>query len=240
MQCLRASRPIGAFRSIQPQRALSTLPNNPHIYTFPDPPTSGHLLTLLPTDPPTRSLAIGFSPSIPPSPSTFRENPTFLRLLHAVIRTHAIHDPRIQSQAQVFAGPGGSSFGFGGSTTLPSNHPANRSRRTAEPRSPGIKAGGDGAGGASRQGGAGGGKMGGWIHVSDERKPPDWGRIAWPEDIFGSLQVDGEGRFVGEGGEYQESGTYRVVTNEGVLGLSPFLRECLVRELRALEKCGKI
>jgi len=51
--------------------------------------------------------------------------------------------------------------------------------------------------------------------VSDQRNPPDFGRVAWPEDIFGSLEVDGKGNFV-EGGKYQESGTYRMVTNEGM------------------------
>jgi hypothetical protein len=75
---------------------------------------------------------------------------------------------------------------------------------------------GDGAGGASAQGGAGGGGMGGWIHVSDMRKPPDYGRIAEPEDIFGSLEVNGRGEFVGEAGSYQPSGTYRLVTRDGL------------------------
>jgi hypothetical protein len=52
--------------------------------------------------------------------------------------------------------------------------------------------------------------------VSDERRPPEWGRIADPEDIFGSLEVDGEGRFVGGDGGWQDSGTYRVVTRDGM------------------------
>lgn len=72
---------------------------------------------------------------------------------------------------------------------------------------------GDGAGGASHQGGMGGANRGGWIHVSDERNPPDWGRIAWPEDIFGSLEVGGDGGLVGN---WQDSGTYRIVTREGM------------------------
>jgi hypothetical protein len=79
---------------------------------------------------------------------------------------------------------------------------------------------GDGAGGASGQGGAGGGGRGGWVHLSDSRAPPDYGRIAWPEDIFGSLEVDGTGQFVvgeeGMRGNWQGSGTYRVVTREGM------------------------
>lgn len=80
--------------------------------------------------------------------------------------------------------------------------------------------GGDGAGGASSQGGAGGGGRGGWVHLSDSRNPPDYGRIAWPEDIFGSLEVDGTGQFVkgddGRIGSWQSSGTYRVITREGM------------------------
>ena len=62
----------------------------------------------------------------------------------------------------------------------------------------------------------GGGGRGGWVHVSDLRRPPDWGRIADPEDIFGSVEVDSEGKFIGEDGNYQESGTYRVVTRDGM------------------------
>ena len=77
-------------------------------------------------------------------------------------------------------------------------------------------AGGDGAGGASSQGGAGGGGRGGYIHVYDHRNPPDYGRIPWPEDIFGSLEVDSDGRFVDGNGRYQESGTYRLVTRAGL------------------------
>jgi hypothetical protein len=79
---------------------------------------------------------------------------------------------------------------------------------------------GDGAGGASSQGGAGGGGRGGWLHVSDMRAPPDYGRIAWPEDIFGSLEVDGKGEFVAGGGgvkgNWQASGSYRIITREGM------------------------
>ena len=73
-----------------------------------------------------------------------------------------------------------------------------------------------GGGGASKQGGAGGANKGGWLHVSDSRLPPDYGRIAWPEDIFGSLEVDGNGRFEGGNGNYQASGTYRILTREGM------------------------
>jgi len=99
--------------------------------------------------------------------------------------------------------------------------------------------GGDGAGGASSQGGAGGGGRGGWVHLSDSRAPPDYGRIAWPEDIFGSLEVDGTGQFVegddGRRGNWQGSGTYRLVTREGILGLSDYLMDKVAERLREEE-----
>ncbi|KXL50018.1 hypothetical protein M433DRAFT_436734, partial [Acidomyces richmondensis BFW] len=95
---------------------------------------------------------------------------------------------------------------------------------------------GDGAGGASAQGGVGGGGRGGYIHVSDGRNPPDFGRVAWPEDIFGSLELDANGDFVDGHGRYQESGTYRIVTNEGILGLSPYLRGKLIEKLSELDE----
>ena len=126
-----------------------------------------------------------------------------------MLKSHAYQDPGVQSQAQAFASTAGSSLGSGGGF-FPSQHGGRRHS------SGGGGAGGDGAGGASAQGGAGGGGRGGWVHVSDGRNPPDYGRIAWPEDIFGSLQVDAKGSFVGEGGSYQESGTYRVITREGM------------------------
>lgn len=53
------------------------------------------------------------------------------------------------------------------------------------------------------------------MHLSDLRNPPDFGRIAWPEDIFGSLEVDANG-LIADGGNYQPSGTYRIVTREGM------------------------
>lgn len=63
----------------------------------------------------------------------------------------------------------------------------------------------------------------------------DYGRIAEPEDIFGSLEVDGDGRFVDGHGRYQPSGTYRIMTRDGIFGLSPFLRGKLIERLRVEE-----
>jgi hypothetical protein len=85
------------------------------------------------------------------------------------------------------------------------------------------------------QGGAGGAGHGGWIHISDTRNPPDYGRIAWPEDIIGSLEVDGDGRFTDGTGRWQESGTYRIITREGILGLTEYMRGKLVERLREIE-----
>ncbi|KAI5282043.1 hypothetical protein KEM52_003789, partial [Ascosphaera acerosa] len=55
-----------------------------------------------------------------------------------------------------------------------------------------------------------------------------------PENIFGSLQVSADGTIEGDGG-YQPSGTYRIVTKEGIFGLSPFLREKVVERLQEEE-----
>lgn len=74
--------------------------------------------------------------------------------------------------------------------------------------------------------------------MSDMRNPPDYGRIAWPEDIFGSLEVDGEGKFVDGTGGYQESGSYRILTREGCLGLSPYLRGKVIERLKEEERKG--
>ena len=131
-----------------------------------------------------------------------------------MLKVHAAEDPGVQSQAAAFASTSGSALGSGGMF-----FPQHQHRKT--PRAGGGGGtGGDGAGGASKQGGAGGGGRGGWVHLSDSRAPPDYGRIAWPEDIFGSLEVDARGEFVegedGRLGNWQESGTYRIVTREGV------------------------
>ncbi|PHH59385.1 hypothetical protein CDD81_3324 [Ophiocordyceps australis] len=74
--------------------------------------------------------------------------------------------------------------------------------------------------------------VGGWVHLSDRRNPPDFGRTAWPEDILGSVEVSAAGQVVGR---LQPSGTYRIVTKEGILGLSPFMQGKLVQRLKEEE-----
>ncbi|KAI4159545.1 MAG: hypothetical protein L6R39_000326 [Caloplaca ligustica] len=142
------------------------------------------------------------------------ENHTFLSILQSVIGIHAHEDPDVQSQAQAMASTGGANLGSGGAL-----FPQQRQRRgtTKGPSfGGGPGGGGDGAGGANSQGGMGGAGRGGHIHVYDYRHPPDYGRIPDPEDIFGSLEVDGAGNFVDGHGNYQTSGTYRLCTRDGM------------------------
>ncbi|KAI4241932.1 MAG: hypothetical protein LQ352_007363 [Teloschistes flavicans] len=215
------------------RRGISTLPNNPHIYIFPDERAiNRHLLSFLPTQPSKPQLAIGTTALIPPTPDSLAENHQFLSILQTVIGIHAHEDPDIQSQAQAMASSGGANLGSGGSL-----FPQQRQRRTRQQgHGYGGGGGGDGAGGASAQGGMGSAGRGGHIHVYDYRHPPDFGRIPDPEDIFGSLELDGEGNFVDGHGNYQTSGTYRMCTRDGILGLSPFLRQRLVERLRQEEE----
>ncbi|KAH6665899.1 hypothetical protein F5X68DRAFT_217386 [Plectosphaerella plurivora] len=210
-------------------RTVSTLPSNPHIKIFPaDASRASFLLSYLDSNPPNQRLAIGFSTRDPPTTQSFTENQTFTKILNEVLVAHAAQDKDLKAQAQAFAGPGGSSLGSGGAFFLQQNR-----RRSTKKQGAGGGAGGSGAGGASGQGGAGGAGRGGYVHLSDSRNPPDFGRIAWPEDILGSVEVDAEGNIIGN---LEPSGTYRILTNEGMLGLSPYLREKLVARLREEEQ----
>ncbi|WEW60886.1 hypothetical protein PRK78_006374 [Emydomyces testavorans] len=211
-------------------RLLSTLQGHPHIFIFPNQLSQNtHTLSLLSTEPPNPILAIGTTSKLPPTPDSFVENPQFLNILQSVVSEYAHQDPDVKSQAQVMASTAGANLGSGGVFF------ASQPRRRRPGYGGGGGAGGDSSGGASGQGGAGSGGRGGWIHVSDSRNPPEFGRIAWPEDIFGSLEVDREGKIEGNG-NYQPSGTYRIITRNGILGLSPFLREKLVQRLREEEQ----
>ncbi|KAI9891501.1 MAG: hypothetical protein M1814_002624 [Vezdaea aestivalis] len=215
-------RQCGCRRLKQPQcfRFLSTLDQHPHIYVFPDPKSlnNAHLLTLLPTDPPTSELAIGSTTSIPPTPRTFSENSKFVVLMQETLKDHAFEDASAISQARAHASSSGSTPSMGVASSF--------DKARASQRMAGKALSSNG----SNEGKSGG--VGGWIHLSDSRKPPDFGRIAEPEDILGSLQVDGNGQFVGSNGSYQPSGTYRVITNDGILGLSNYLLDRIAQRLR--------
>ncbi|OAQ75386.1 hypothetical protein VFPBJ_09359 [Purpureocillium lilacinum] len=205
----------------------SPLTSTKKVFDNPSSPAS-YILTYLDTKPPYSRLAIGTTTAVPPTPKSFRENHHFVEILDQVVQEYGHLDEDIVSQARAFASPGGFNLGSGGSF-FPQHRPGRGSSRK---QGGGGGAGGSGAGGASAQGGAGGGGRGGWVHLSDRRNPPDFGRIAWPEDILGSVEVDGSGNVVGK---VQPSGTYRIVTNEGILGLSPFLTEKLVARLKEEE-----
>ena len=73
------------------------------------------------------------------------------------------------------------------------------------------------------------------MHVGDQRRIPEYGRIPDPEDIFGSVEVDGQGQFVDGHGRYSPSGTYRICTNDGILGVTDFMRQKLVERLNVQE-----
>ncbi|KAI1133459.1 hypothetical protein F5Y10DRAFT_229081 [Nemania abortiva] len=224
---------VPVCRRLLSHRHVSTLRSNPYIKVFPNAaPNSGYLLTYLETNPPTPRLAIGGSTQLPPTPQSFTENHEFLSILNDVLRDYAAQDPNLQSQAQAFAGPGGVTLGSHGAF-FPQQRKQQVTRKTAAGIGGGGGAGGSGAGGASAQGGAGGAGVGGHVHLSDLRNPPDFGRIAFPEDILGSIEVDGNGKIIGQ---FEPSGTYRIITNEGILGLSDFLREKLIEKLKVEEK----
>lgn len=198
-------------------RYISTLSDNPHIYVFSSANT--YTLSFLPTDPPTQALSIGKTTRIPPKPSTFTENPAFMPILHSVLAKYAASDPELQGQAAAFASSSTSSSSFRG-LIFPQR---TKSQRREDP-------------------GKELGSRGGWIHINDLRAPPDYGRIAWPEDIFGSMEVDGNGNFVPgvneeqPSGNYQPSGTYRIVTSNGIMKLNDFLRHKLIERLTELEQ----
>ncbi|TPX15732.1 uncharacterized protein E0L32_000066 [Thyridium curvatum] len=215
------------------RRTVTTLSNNSDIKAFPAPHAPGvHILTYLNTDPPNWDLAIGTTNELPPTPKSFKGNDRFLEILNDVLRQNAHKDDDLKSQAQAFASPGGSTLGSGG-VFFPQQRRQRGSKVSGAGLGGGGGAGGGGAGGASAQGGAGGGGVGGWVHLSDRRNPPDFGRIAWPEDILGSVEVDSHGNLQDN---FQPSGTYRVVTNEGILGLTPFIKDKLVQRLREEER----
>jgi len=204
MMASRARSAAPARRSIC--RLISTLASNPHIKAFPLASKPGsYLLSYLETNPPSWKAAIGTTSELPPTPRSFDGNTHFMSILDGVLKDNASKDEDLKAQAKAYASPGGSTLGMGTG----------------------------GAGGASYQGGSGGGGVGGYVHLSDQRNPPDFGRIAWPEDILGSVEVDAQGNPLDN---FQPSGTYRIVTNEGILGLSPFLREKLISRLREVDR----
>lgn len=105
--------------------------------------------------------------NLPPTTDSLTENTKFLEILQEVFASHAHEDPDAQSQAQVMVSTSGANLMSGG--VLLTGKRGGRRRKEM----------GDSSGGASGQGGAGSAGRGGWIHISDSRRPPEYGRIAW-------------------------------------------------------------
>ncbi|CDH56339.1 hypothetical protein RO3G_06508 [Lichtheimia corymbifera JMRC:FSU:9682] len=73
----------------------------------------------------------------------------------------------------------------------------------------------------------------GWLHIADERNPPPWGRIPYPEDIIGTVLVNNG---VIQPETYQEMPTHRLVTSNGIFQLSEPLRQCIIDASKKLVK----
>jgi hypothetical protein len=120
----------------------------------------------LSSEPVNPKTAIGVTSKLPPSTDSFRENSNFLKILQEVFSEYGHKDPDAISQAQVLVSTSGANIGSGGFLMT-----GQGSRRRRESK--------DSSGGASGQGGVGSAGRGGWIHLSDSRRPPEFGRIAW-------------------------------------------------------------
>ncbi|KAG9293183.1 hypothetical protein G9A89_010520 [Geosiphon pyriformis] len=72
----------------------------------------------------------------------------------------------------------------------------------------------------------------GWLHVTDAREPVPWGRIPFPENIFGVVKVT-RGKIVP--GTYQPMPTHRIVNASGIFVLSDPLQRKLIERLNQLD-----
>jgi len=131
-----------------------------------------------------------------------------------VLSIHAAEDPEMKSEAEAAYA---SSIGAG----------------MVLRRNRGSRYGESGSLGNAEEG------VGGFIHVIDQRSKAEamylgGMRRPEPDDILGSLTVDGMGRIL-EGG-FVGNEMYRVVTGEGLITLTPFLEGKLVERLREEEE----
>ena len=70
--------------------------------------------------------------------------------------------------------------------------------------------------------------------MADEKNPPPFGRIPYPEDIIGTYRID-HGRLV-KGSFVPMTEAYRTVSSNGVVRLSEYLEDVAKRELNKLGK----
>lgn len=83
-----------------------------------------------------------------------------------MICKHGHEDPDAKSQAYIMVSTSGANIASGG-VLMPGAKPRKRRGEV------------DMTSGASGQGGVGSAGRGGWIHLADERRPPEYGRIPW-------------------------------------------------------------
>ena len=64
--------------------------------------------------------------------------------------------------------------------------------------------------------------------ILDLRVPEQWGRVADPEDIFGTVLVQ-DGKMVKE--SFEPMFTHRLYTSNGMFKLDPYLLQELLKEM---------
>lgn len=72
----------------------------------------------------------------------------------------------------------------------------------------------------------------GHLHIADEKNPPPFGRIPYPEDIIGTLRIS-HGKLV-PGSFTPMKEAYRTVSANGVVKLSEYMEGVAKRELNKL------
>ncbi|KAK6359004.1 hypothetical protein TWF696_000176 [Orbilia brochopaga] len=187
-------------------RCVQTLAQNKSIYVHRIPAdNASYALSYLPAPPGESPPAaiLGHTTAVPPTPSSFTENPPFRQLLMTVLREYAAQDPTIRAEAYA-----------AWSASM---------RR-------GI---GAGAPSASERRGGGGGVGGFHNIVDRRVAGDVGMRgVPEPQDMLGVVGVDGEGQVVEGPGGFEECESWRVVTGDGVGVLTEYLEQKLVERLK--------
>ncbi|KAJ6257302.1 hypothetical protein Dda_8191 [Drechslerella dactyloides] len=194
----------------QPSRNVQTLAQNKSIYVHPL-STAGkttYALSYLPSAPSDSPPAaiLGHTTAIPPTGDTFTENPPFRTLLLSILRDYAAHDPNIRAEAYASWSASMRRGISGGSPSASERH---------------VR-------------GGGGTGVGGFHNIVDGRVAGNVGMrgVPEPQDVLGSVGVDGNGEVVGGPGGFVECESWRVVTGDGVGVLTEYLEGKLVERLK--------
>lgn len=70
----------------------------------------------------------------------------------------------------------------------------------------------------------------GHLHIADEKNPPPFGRIPYPEDIIGTLRIE-HGKLVKDSFKPMRE-AYRPISGNGFVKLSAYLEQKLLNQLR--------